>query len=257
MKIKNVLVVYYVHNYKTLEKVEHCLNENNIKYAATNRAQLTKRMGVGKDLIITVGGDGTFMRTAHHVIDTPILNVSSDVRYNEAFYAQAVPEDFEKKFKLLLAGKAKIASLPRLQAKINGKVLPRLALNEVFAGNQHPYHTSRYWISINGKKEYQKSSGVLITTPMGSFGWANSAAKKPLKIPKDGFGYVVREPYRGRLSKSTMTQGVLKKGQKVKIISDTHRGIVVLDSSQKPHSFIDGDILEVSLSKKPLRYVTF
>jgi len=257
MKLKNVLVVYYVHNYKTLQLVERCLAANKIKYRATRRVNFTKAMVKNRDLVITVGGDGTFLKAAHYIGDTPIFSVSSDVRYNEAFYARATQKDFNKKFEKLLKGKFKITKIPRLQAKLNGKIIPFLAVNEVFVGSKHPYHTSRYWITINGKKEFQKSSGVIIATRSGSTGWAKSASRKSLNIPKNGFGYVIREPYIGRLTKSKLLGGALSKNDVVKIISSLHGGIVVIDSSESVNKFVDGDKLEVTVSKQPLNYVEF
>jgi len=257
MKLKKVLLVYYVHNYKTLKLVENCLAANKIEYRATRRVHFTKSMVKNRDLVISVGGDGTFLRASHHIDNTPILVVSSDVRYNEAFYSRATSKDFARKFKLLLQGKFKITKLSRLEAKLNGKKLPLMAVNEVFVGSKHPYHTSRYWLTIRGRKEFQKSSGILITTASGSTGWAKSAAKGKLKIPKNGFGYVVREPYIGRLTKSKLLKGSLSPKEKVKITSELHSGIIVVDSSEKNFKFLDGDKLEVTISKKALNYVEF
>lgn len=257
MKLQNILVVYYVHNYKTLQLVEQCLQLHKIKFRATRRVHLTKAMVKNKDLIIVVGGDGTFLRTAHHVQNTPVLAVSSDTKYNEAFYSRATPENFSDKFTLLLEGKYKITKLPRLEAKINGIKAPFLAINEIFAGAVHPFHTSRYTLTIRGKKEYQKSSGVLISTKTGASGWASSATRKPIRITKEGFGYVVREPYFGKHTNPKLLQAALKKNEKVKITSHTHKGIVVVDSTEKMFKFIDNDVLEVKVSSSPLNYIEF
>ncbi|MFH1125579.1 MAG: NAD(+)/NADH kinase, partial [Candidatus Altiarchaeota archaeon] len=210
-----------------------------------------------KDLIIVVGGDGTFLRTAHLVDKTPVFMVSSDVRYNEAFYGRATRNDVGKKIKMILEGRFKITKLTRLEARINGKRLPMLAVNEFFMGNRHPHHTSRYIIRIKGKKEFQKSSGVIITTHSGSYGWAKSAAKKKLVVQKNSFGYAVREPYIGRLTKSKMIQGVLHPKERIEMESLTHSGVVVVDSSYSEFRFVDGDKLEVKVSTHPLNFVEF
>ncbi len=257
MKIRNALVVYYVHNYRTLEAVEKALCKNSVPYRCVNREGLRRKHVENRDLIIIVGGDGTFLRTAHIVDKTPVFLVSSDVRYNEAFYGRATRNDFAKKLKMILEGKFKTTKLARLEARINGKRLPMLAVNEFFVGNRHPYHTSRYIMRIKGKKEFQKSSGVIITTHSGSYGWAKSASKKKLIVPKNSFGYVVREPYIGRLTKSKMLHGVLSPREKIQIESLMHRGVVVVDSSYSEFRFIDGDKLEVRVPKNSLNFVEF
>ncbi|MBS3133345.1 NAD(+)/NADH kinase [Candidatus Woesearchaeota archaeon] len=255
--IKKALVSYCVHNYKTLRLVERALAKNRIDFKCVNREMLTKNQIRNKDLIISVGGDGTFLRTAHLVDKTPVFVVSSDVNYNEAFYGRATIKDFERKIKLILNGKSKITKLPRLEARINKKKVPMLAVNEVFVGSRHPYHTSRYILKVKGKSELQKSSGVLVTTRTGSSGWAKSAAKKKLSIPKTGFGFVVREPYIGRLTKSKLLLGSLSAKETLRITSLNHQGVVVVDSSEKEFGFVDGDKLEVKVSKKPLNFVEF
>ena len=250
--------MYYVHNYHTLEKVQKCLRGLKVNYKAVRRTNLTPQTCKDADLIIVVGGDGTFLKTTRHVFDdTPVLPVSSDTKYNEAFYSKATPQDFAKKFEKLINGKSTTVKLPRLEAKINGKTAKALAVNEVFVGSAHPYQTSRYVLKVKRKEEFQKSSGVLITTRSGRTGWAMSAAKKRLNVPKNGLGYVVREPYSGRLTKPKLLQGVLTPQNKIKIKSSMHRGIVVIDSSSKELKFTDGSKLEVTISKKTLTLVAF
>ncbi len=256
--IKNVLVIYYVHNYKTLKFIEKILKKRNVKYKCISSIGCNNIVVKNRDLIISVGGDGTFLRVAHHVYnDTPIMTVSSELMLNEGFFSRASREDFEKKFIKVLQGKYKITKLPRLGAKINGKRLEMLSVNEIFVGSRQPYHTSRYIITVGRKSEFQKSSGVLITTNAGSTGWAGSAAKKKLAIPRNGFGYVVREPYSGRLTHPKLVQGVLARGERIKIKSLTHKGIAVIDSSYEEHKFVDGDVIEVGISDKPVSLVEF
>ena len=258
MRIKKALIVYYVHNYRTLERVKKCLRTLKVRFKATKRTDLKGRMCRDADLIVIVGGDGTFLRTSHHVLDgTPIFPVSSDTRYNEAFHSKASPEDFEKKFGKIMKGEFKITKLPRLEARINGKSAGMLAVNEIFVGSRHPYHTSRYTLRVKGRSEFQKSSGVLITTEAGRTGWAKSASKKSLKIPGGGFGYVVREPYSGRLTKPKLLQGGLNAKDRLRIDSDMHAGIAVADSSGRVCRLTEGCRLEVGISKKPVSIIGF
>ena len=258
MKLKKVLIVYYVHNYSTLDKAKKCLQAHKITYRAVKRESLTPKLCKSSDLIIVIGGDGTFLRTAQKIFDkTPVLPVSSDTKYNEAFYSRATPEDFCEKFEKILKSKFKITKLKRLEAKINGKKIRTLAANEIFIGNSKPYHTSRYVLSIKNKEEFQKSSGIIITTNSGNTGWARSASKKELKIPKNCFGYVVREAYFGKLTKPKLLQGTLKSGDVLKITSEMHEGILVTDSSYEEHKLTDRFKAEIKLSKKDLNVIEF
>jgi NAD+ kinase len=257
MKIKNALIVYYIQNYGVLDRVEHALHIGNVTYLSVNRQKLNSRIFKNKDIIITVGGDGTFLHAAKFSKDTPILGVCSDLKINEGFFTKACGIDFAKKLTFLLKGKYKITNLMRLEATINKTQKLPLALNEVFIGSKQPYHTSRYTLHISRKKEFQKSSGVIVATPAGSYAWAKSAGGKILPINSKKYQYIVREPYFGRLTKPQLLKGILNPKQTIKIRSHIHEGIAVVDSQPDEYMFCDNDIIEIKVSKKPLRMVKF
>jgi len=104
MAINNVLVVYAnpKNNVEksTLELVKRILKKYKINYKTEHRSKLSKKLFRNKDLVIAVGGDGTFLRASHFIFDkTPVLGVNSDPVYKEGFFMAAVKKDFEIKFK--------------------------------------------------------------------------------------------------------------------------------------------------------------
>ena len=113
---------------------------------------------------------------------------------------------------------------------------------------------------IGGKKEEQKSSGILIATPAGSYAWAKSAGGKTLPLTAKKIEYVVREPYIGRLTKPKMTNGILGSSQSITLISniwEKHNGVVVIDSYKKEFEFKNGDKLVARAAKQPLNFICF
>jgi NAD kinase len=254
MILRNVLLVYHPRNYGALSAVEHVLRKHHVRYKAMDRSKAHSLIP-GKDLIIVVGGDGTFLRASHCVDNTPVWSVSSHVGKNEGFFSSASPDDFERKLVLYLAGKAKITRLPRIEARINGKLLSLRAVNEVFAGTDKPYKTAQYVLAVGRKKELQKSSGVIVFTQAGSNAWAKSTCGKRMNIPSRSVGFAVREPYIGRLTPSKMLRGIVKS---VTLESQMeHTGIVVVDSVPKEFRFVRGDVLTVTVSSHPLKVVRF
>ena len=209
------------------------------------------------DFVIAVGGDGTLLKAAQLVANTPVLHVISNVKVNESFFGRATADDFEKKLRQLISGNFKLLKLLRLESSINGKKLPFLALNEVFIGSKLPYHTARYELAVKDKKEEQKSSGVIIATPAGSYAWAKSAGVKPLPLTAQKFLFVVREPYFGRLTKPKLLCGVLNKNESIGVTSHINQGIVAIDSKPKHFSFNEGSKLVVKPSKQHLRLVSW
>ncbi len=261
-KVKKVAVVYYTRNYGTLAAVKRALQSNKVAASYVNRENETtiKKLVSKADAVVVVGGDGTLLRASHFIESTPVLHVSSHTGKNEAFFARATRKDISRKIWLLTQGKYKITPLLRLEAFLNGEKLPFKALNEVYAGSKTPYHVARYVLQIGNRKEEQKSSGVLISTPAGSYAWARSAGGKVLPITAKKIQYIIREPYVGRLTKPKMTKGALSGSQSVTVISniwERHRGIVVIDSYKREFEFNKGRKLVVKVARQPFNLISF
>lgn len=253
MEIRAILVVYTIPRTKeqksSLEIVKKILKKYCINFSLANRDKLKKSLFKNKNLIIAVGGDGTFLRAAHFVGKQLLFGVNADVKSKEGFFMKSNKNDFEKKLEKIIRNKAKIKKLPRLEAYINNKKIETLALNEFFIGARKSYHAAKYVLQINGKKERQKSSGILVTTPTGSYAWARSCCNKTLPLNSKNFAFVVREPYEGKVFKNYRLKcGILNKSQKVSIVSEMLDGILIADSVSKEHIFKNGSKATIKLS---------
>ena len=264
MKFKNVLVIYMKPKYKeekqALAVVLQTLKKYHIHFTLIERSERTEKMCCDRDLIIIVGGDGTFLRGSHFITDAIVFGVNAHPMKKEGFLMQADSSDFAEKFSKLIHDKARIIALARLETTIihNG-VQTKLAdsLNEVFVGHRLPYKMSRYTLIIGKKKEYQKSSGIIVGTAIGSHAWLASAGGKKFPIPAKKFQYIVREAYQGRLHQHQLFKGFFGVKDELRIIIESSHLIVVIDSLSEEYPVKQGDILVIKASKKPLRYVYF
>lgn len=260
MKLKNALVVYTTprtaEQRLTLKIVKKILKKHKISFILADRDKLSEKQFRGKDMVIAVGGDGTFLRAAHFVDKQLILGVNADAKNKEGFFMKADKNDFEKKFKKIINNKFKIGRLPRLEARINSKKIETYALNEFFVGARKSYHAAKYVIQVDSKKERQKSSGILVTTPTGSYAWAKSCCRKTLPLNSKNYQFVVREPYEGKVFKNYRLKcGVLNKNQKITIASEMLDGILIADSVSKEYSLKNGSKATIKLSDKHLNVI--
>ena len=260
MKVKNILVVYTIPRTKeqvsTLEAVKKILKKYKIIHKLANRDKLNKNHFRNKDIIIAVGGDGTFLRAAQFVDNQLLFGVNSDIKDKEGFFMKSNKNNFENKIKKLIKGKARIKKLQRLEAYIGFKKIGALALNEFFIGPKKSYHAAKYVIQIDGKKERQKSSGILITTSTGSYAWAKSCCNKTLPLDSKNYQYVVREPYEGKVFKNYgLKYGILNKNQKISIVSEMLDGILIADSVSKEYNLKNGSKATIRLSKNYLNAI--
>ena len=262
MKLNNVLIVYthpaYGEYKSTLDAVKKALRKYAIRYKLADRDKLKKEQFLGKELIIPVGGDGTFLRAAQFIGNELVFGVNADTKNKEGFYMHSDKRDFEHKLKKILDSDFKIKKLPRLSASINNKKIGTLALNEFFVGPKKSYHAAKYTVQINGDKERQKSSGILVTTPAGSYAWAKACSDKTLPLNSGNCQFVVREPYQGKVFKNyRLKYRVLNKNQKITITSEMLDGILIADSVGKEYSLKNGSKAAVKLSGNALNSIWF
>jgi NAD+ kinase len=148
------------------------------------------------DLIVTVGGDGTFFMAAHHAHSTPILGVNSVPTSSLGLFSAADRATFPVKLKAALAGRLPAVRLNRMTITINGRTRPELALNDVLVAHPSPASLSRVAFSVDGgKPEIQRSSGIWISTAAGSTAAIRAAGGRRMPLSSKRLQFLVREPY--------------------------------------------------------------
>src|SRR3989338_8954242 len=116
MELKRALIVYTKpkrrEEKEVLDHIKETLKKYEIKYKARKREKLKEKFFKDKDLILAVGGDGTFLMASHGVLDkVPMLGINSDPTSKEGFFMNANKKDFEKKLKRIIENKFKIKKL--------------------------------------------------------------------------------------------------------------------------------------------------
>ncbi len=145
------------------------------------------------DLVVSIGGDGTFLFAAHGAGDTPILGVNlGEVGFlNPVNPDDAVEAVLSQVRQFRTEGSLRARSRPRLAARGDGWTLPP-AINEVVVQGRRRGHGggADLTVRIDGS-EYSNghADGVLIATPTGSTAY-NLSENGPLIHP-DVSGFVV------------------------------------------------------------------
>ncbi|MFH1849884.1 MAG: NAD(+)/NADH kinase [archaeon] len=256
MKLSCVLLVYAKPGSRiqksALDSVIQTLKGFGISFDAKERDGVVDPDFRGRDLIISFGGDGTYLRCSHHILDrTPVLGINPDPSTKEGFFTRATAGDFEGKLGRILNNDFKEIALNRLETKM-GKKLPCLALNDIYIGHKAPYCTFRYKLKVGMDQENQKSSGIIAAAPAGSHAWLNSAGGKKQPLSSEQFQFIVREVYEGRLTASSIKKGMLSRDQALEVTSHIDHGIVVIDSIGEEHPLKAAQTVRVGLSDKPL-----
>jgi NAD+ kinase len=233
----------------TLSKLEKELRSRNIDYKVIARSQLVEPIA-GVDLMISVGGDGTFLDASHYTDTIPMLGVNSAQSSSFGHFCYANDNNFAEVLDKIISDEISPVQLMRLSLRINGKSLSKLALNEILVAHCSPAATSRYIISVGDIKEEQRSSGIWIATAAGSTGSLRSAGGDIFPITDERYQLIVREPCVRPKEVGKLRKVTLDPGQQIKLISQMRTGAIFVDGQHINYQFYLGDELLIKPSEK-------
>lgn len=220
------------------------------KYARVQRIDrdfLPNMIFGANDIVIAVGQDGLVANTLKYLNGQPLIGVNPDtVRWDGRLLPFETGE-VEQILLKVISGNYQIREITMAQAKTrNGQIM--LAVNDLFVG-QKTHVSARYDITWNQRTEYQSSSGIIISTGLGSTGWYRSVMTQAAGIAEE-FGrgnfrcedmswdenrliFVVREPFPSRSTQSGIIYGKLTKTDTFKILSKMPgNGVVFSDGME-------------------------
>ncbi|MCK5593958.1 MAG: NAD(+)/NADH kinase [Candidatus Aenigmarchaeota archaeon] len=268
MKLDNVGLVYkkngeLAHDV-SFRKVDDALRvlsaDYGFVYDKIIRDEMTSGFSEDKDLILVLAGDNT-LASISQMADVPLLGVNSDMSGSTGFLLKSDPDRFSEHMIALLCGvQGKdyfIGDYSRVESYIettSGNVIPvNLALNELLVANSAQHHPAKYTLEYRGEKERQSSSGVVLSTPIGSTAWNYDLGGDILDLDKKQVQFVVREDMR-----NNMTCGMIEEGEAVKITSLGNHNYVVPDAYDNAiQPFPYNSVLTVKVAEDDVQLVSF
>jgi NAD+ kinase len=152
------------------------LVEDSLSGKIKAEAEMVPLSKMRTDFIITIGGDGTILRTCLNIPkpEPPILAVNMGVR---GFLTEVEPETEKvcKAVDRILKGDYRVEKCSKLSAKIGDETLPD-ALNDVVVSGGEPSKILYTEICKDGKPILKcQADGLIVATQTGSTGYSLSA----------------------------------------------------------------------------------
>ena len=238
-------------HYETLEALEKELKKRNIEYVSMARAELQDAVDQF-DMVISVGGDGTFLDASHAIYDVPLLGVNSTRSTSFGHFCLANFSNIAEVLDGIQSGELKTFPLLRLEVVLNGSPIPELILNEVLVCHSNPAGTSRYFIELDNFREEHRSSGVWIGTPSGSTGSLKSAGGVIMPIIAQTYQYKVREPWTRPGQVFELVHGIVDRNKGMYMTSNMRTGALYIDGQHIDYSFSLGDSIVIRASRNDL-----
>ncbi len=226
-----------------------------------------------EDVVVALGQDGLVANTLKYLDGQPLVGVNPDPARWDGVLLPFAPQDAARVLPEVLVGARPSRSVTMAQAALaNGQV--QYAVNDLFVGPRS--HTSaRYELAVGTVREVQSSSGVIVSTGLGSTGWMRSVftgsvavaamvsggglpwAFEPEPWDSPDLFFAVREPFPSRSSAATLTCGRLQGGARLALTSQmAEGGVIFSDGIEADYlEFNAGARVEISVAERRGRLV--
>ena len=207
------------------------------------------------DVLVVLGGDGTFLRAARAVteIDVPILGINLG---KVGFLSKAEAHELEPVLARIAAGEYRLESRMALE----GRILPGgrdtagdrlIALNDIVIARGSLARVCRLDVAIGGSHLATFiADGLVVASPTGSTGYSFSAGG-PIVEPESR--NLIVTPIAGYLS--AIRSVVAGPDQIVRCrVIDAHEALVSVDGREDLPISV-GDVVEVRAVERPIRFV--
>lgn len=230
--------------------VAGALKSRDIDFRVVPRFEIPRVNGF--DLVITFGGDGTFLAAAHKAGRVPMLGVNAAPDHSVGFYCAAMPATFDDVLGQVISGSKRPKEAPLIEVSCDGRRLPCLALNDVLFAGTSPAETVRYSIAAGRIRERQKSSGVWIASGPGSTAAIKSAGGRAMETFSRRLQFLVREPSPKPGRRFSLTGGVLPEGSSIAIVPEMRTARIYIDGHWHQYAAKAGAKVVCRLSDKSL-----
>lgn len=233
------------------------------------RAFLPNFVFGAQDIVVALGQDGLVANTLKYLDGQPLVGVNPDPRrWDGQLLPFQVPE-LDKVMREVLRTGRKTREVTMAEARLNTG-LSLCAVNDLFIGMKS-HASARYRIELGKEVENHSSSGVIVSTGLGSTGWfkslmagaagvalasghAQKAQPHDTRFPweADYLYFTVREPFPSNTTGATLVFGKVTPRQPLVIESLMgENGVIFSDGIE--HDFIEfnsGTKATISIAKR-------
>lgn len=233
------------------------------------RRYVTNYLFGDDDIVVAVGQDGLLANVLKYTRHHPVIGVNPDPDRWDGVLLPFTVHELERAAAKVLAGRHSIAKVTIAKAELNdGQVM--YAVNDLFIGAR-THVSARYRIDIGGRMEHHASSGVIVSTGLGSTGWLKSIVSGAVGIasrlsgrqvalaPVDPMpwdaGYLffsVREPFPSRTTAASIVFGKVIPSDPLKLTSQMPgNGVIFSDGIENDFvEFNSGMTATITVAEK-------
>ena len=207
------------------------------------------------DIVVVVGQDGLVANTLKYLENQPLIGVNPDPKRWDGILLPFLPSDIQKIVMDVIKNQRHCEEITLAKVELNdGQTL--YAVNDFFIG-QKTQVSARYTINYQGTVEQQSSSGIIVSTGLGSTGWFKSilagasgvvssfnnhsielTQSEPFKWNSNFLYYTVREPYPSKWTSANLVLGKIDQRHTFKVLSQMPEGGVIFSDGVE-HDYLE------------------
>jgi len=228
-----------------------------------------------KDIVVVLGQDGLVANVLKYLQNQVLIGVNPDPERWEGVLLPFTVHNLDTVLPEVFAKERRVRNVTMAQVKLNtGETL--YGVNDLFIGPRS--HTSaRYTIHLDNRTENQSSSGIIVSTGLGSTGWllsilagatgiTSSLSGRQIKINQkrlfdwdpDYLYFSVREPWPSKTSSTNITFGKITVDSPLTLVSQMpENGVIFSDGVESDFlQFNSGTKATITLADKKGHLVT-
>ncbi len=240
--------------------------ETHGRYQMIERSFLPNFVFGDDDIVVALGQDGLVANTMKYLEGKPLVGVNPDPMRFDGVLLPFEPDDMAYVVEDVARENRSATAITMAEAVLSdGQRL--LGVNDLFIGPKT--HTSaRYEIELGNRKETQSSSGIIVSTGLGSSAWMRSIVTGAMAIAgsygggsKEGYSpwswdarylqFAVREPFPSKTSATELVFGQVTNSQKLVVRSlMPEAGVIFSDGIEADFlAFSSGTTAEIDVAK--------
>ena len=204
------------------------------RYQMVDRGYLPNFIFASDDIVVVLGQDGLVANTMKYLDGQPLVGVNPEPNRWDGVLLPFEAKDLKPVLDDVAHDRRPTKAVTMAEARLSDGQTLR-AVNDLFIGPRT--HTSAlYDIELGERRESQSSSGVIVSTGLGSTAWLKSVVTgslgiaqalnpgRPLKYQAepwntDRLTFAVREPFPTKTSSAELVFGAVAREQELKIRS--------------------------------------
>lgn len=215
------------------------------------RAHLPNFLFAADDIVLALGQDGLVANTMKYLDGQPLVGLNPEPARWDGLLLPFGTEDLAPLLKDIALGRRPEKTVTMAEARLSDGQTLR-AVNELFIGPR-THASALYEIEIGARCEQQSSSGIIVSTGLGSTAWLKSmvtgsqamtqAGARDRATPAPSYEalpwdachlvYAVREPFPSRSSQAGLVYGHVHREQPLKLRSRMpENGVIFSDGME-------------------------